>query len=285
VEKNSLKPALSISKQLELLKNKNLIIDNEEEAYQFLNENNYYRLNIYFHKLMDSKDHFVTGTRFSKIIQLYGYDRFLRHHMFSLLEFIEIEFKSKIANFLALKYGPDVFYKKELYKSSWKYEQISNSFWKEISRNENDPVILHHYNQYSGYFPIWVIVEFLSFNCISKFYANLQGSDQKEIAKTGYGINERYLGNWIHSLSVIRNICAHYGYLYKREFTVPISFGFDTKKFKNQENSLFGVFYCLHKISKNDRWARFYLNVCSKIPKSELIELYHFPSDISDLEE
>lgn len=65
--------------------------------------------------------------------------------------------------------------------------------------------------------------------CISKFFTNLQANDRKKIASKGFGINEYLLGNWIHSLSVIRNIYAHFGYLDKREYTVPISFGFDSQ--------------------------------------------------------
>ena len=122
---------------------------------------------------------------------------------------------------------------------------------------------------------------FLPFNCISKYLTNLQINDQKNIANIGYGINEYYLGNWIHSLSVVRNICAHYGYLYKREYTVPISFGYDSKKYINQENGLFGIFYCIRKLSTKDRWHEFISGIYDRIGEMLLIEHYNFPSDLS----
>jgi abortive infection bacteriophage resistance protein len=278
-----LKPPLTIDQQLEVLNAKGLVIDHIEEAHQFLTENNYYRLNIYFHKFMDSKDHFISGTTFSKLINVHENDTYLRQQVFSMLEPIEINFKTKIAYFLGNKYGSDVFYKKEIYKSSWNFEQIANSLWREISRNEKDPVISHHYEWYYGYLPIWVIVEYLTFGCISKYFVNLQEVDQKEIATNYFGINEYYLANWIHSLSVMRNICAHFGYLYKRNFNVSISFGSDREKYHDQENTLFGIFYSIKKLAKNACWQNFYTKVCQKIDEEILIKDYEFPSNLETL--
>jgi abortive infection bacteriophage resistance protein len=282
--KIKLKPALTIDQQIELLKSKGLFIDREDEAGRFLLENNYYRLNVYFHKLMDTRDHFKTGTNFSDIINIYNNDSFLRQQLFSLLEPIEINIKSKIAYYLATKYGSDVFYQKEVYKSSQKHDQIFALFQRDISRNENDPVILHHHNQYSGYFPIWVIVEYLSFHTISKYFTCLQVTDRKNIALKGFGINEYYFEKWIHSLSVMRNICAHFGYLYKREYTVPISFGRDSQKYDGLGNTLFGIFYSAKKLSKNDLWNKFFTGILKTLEKETLISDYYFPTDFSSLE-
>ena len=53
----ALKPALSVHDQIELLRQRGMTIDDEKKATAFLQSNHYYRLNIYFHKLMDSPDH------------------------------------------------------------------------------------------------------------------------------------------------------------------------------------------------------------------------------------
>jgi len=44
-----LKPALTIDEQISLLKKRGMTFVNEQKAKLFLSENNYYRLNIYFH--------------------------------------------------------------------------------------------------------------------------------------------------------------------------------------------------------------------------------------------
>ncbi|MHB0923922.1 MAG: Abi family protein [Bellilinea sp.] len=278
-----LKPAITIDQQIELLQSKGLVIDNKEEASLFLINNNYYRLNVYFHKLMNPQDHFIPGTKFSKIVEICKNDSYLRRNIISILEPIEIKFKTRIAYFLGRKYGSDAFYRKDIYKSAWITDQILHLFWKEISWNKSNPVISHHYTHYSGYFPIWVVVEFLTFNSISKYYSNLQSSDQKIFASEFFGINEYFLSNWIHSLSVMRNICAHYGYLYKREYTTPISFGYDSVKYKNQGNTMFGIFYSLRKLAGEDQWGHFYNGIINTIGEQALINDYNFPVDLSSL--
>ena len=277
------KPALTIDDQIVLLERRGLLFKHTDEERQFLIENNYYRLNLYFHKLMDSENHFQEGISLALIKNIYETDNFVRRKIFSMLEPIEIGLKTKIAYHLGNKYGSLVFYKKENFDSPKIYDQISNTFYHEITRNQNDFVVNHHYQNYSGYFPIWVIVEYLSFNCISNLFSNLKLEDQKEISKVYYNIDVNYFRKWIHSLSVFRNICAHFSYLFQRIYTVPISFGYDAIKFPNQENRLFGIFYAIKKISPINSFIPFYTNVCRHIGKEKLIEWYNFPGNYIDL--
>ena len=74
--------------------------------------------------------------------------------------------------------------------------------------------------KYAGLFPIWVVIEFFSFNTLSKFYKNLLEKDKKSIAKEMYSVNDYLSGQWMHVLSIQRNICAHYGYLFRREYPI-----------------------------------------------------------------
>ena len=274
-----LKPAITIEQQIELLESRGLVIDQKDKANLFLKDNNYYRLNVYFHKLMDNQNHFIPETNFSKVIKIYETDCYLRKQIFSMLEPIEIKLKTKIAYHIGCKYGSSAFYQKGIYKSARRCDQILQSFLKEISWEVKNPVISHHYERYSGYFPIWVIVEFLSFHNISKYYENLQTKDQKIIALEGFGINERLLISWFHSLSVMRNICAHFGYLYKREYAVPIKFGRDYAIYENKENTLFGIFYCIKHLSNINQWTYFFDDVCEIVGKETLIRDYFFPED------
>jgi len=278
-----LKPALKIEGQLSLLQKKGLIIKDTDEEHLFLRENNYYRLNVYFHLLMDSSDHFPDNLSLLQVKEIYDSDSFLRHQIFSLLEPIEVGIKTKMAYYLGNQYGSSAFYMKEIYKSPWIYDQILNVFWHEISRSEKDPVVAHHYMNYSGYFPIWVIVEYLSFNTISKLFGNLKNDDQKKIAGSFNSINERLFENWIHSLSVCRNICAHFGYLFKRSYAVPIKLGYDKAKFPDQERRLFGIFYAIKKLSNRDLWIRVLKNVYEYFGEERLINWYNFPENHSFL--
>ena len=80
-----LKPPLSIDDQLSRLEKRGLIINDYEAAKIFLSENNYYRINIYFHKLMDSTNHFLEGTKLDYVIGIYNNDRWLRSLNFQFI--------------------------------------------------------------------------------------------------------------------------------------------------------------------------------------------------------
>ncbi len=95
-----LKPALSIQDQIALLRTRGMIIDSETTAATFLASNHYYRLNIYFHKLMDSPDHFREGTQFSKVMAIYGNDSWLRNKILTILEPIEVKTRTQVSHYL-----------------------------------------------------------------------------------------------------------------------------------------------------------------------------------------
>ena len=44
---SSIKSPLTFNKQLELLKNRNIVVTNENQALEFLKNNNYYRFTVY----------------------------------------------------------------------------------------------------------------------------------------------------------------------------------------------------------------------------------------------
>jgi abortive infection bacteriophage resistance protein len=276
-----LKPALSIHEQIALLHKRGMIIDSEPNAAAFLASNHYYRLNIYFHKLMDSPDHFREGTQFSQVMAIYGNDSWFRNKILTVLEPIEIKTRTQVSHYLGITYGPDVFYQKSVYKDEPIWHAILDNFSNEIARNQSDPVIKHHRTHYAGLFPIWVVIEFLSFNTLSKFYSNLQEKDKKIIARNIYGVNDYLFGQWLHVLSVLRNTCAHYGYLYRREYPLrPImakSFGWDATK----NNRLFALLLVMRRLSDRRLWQEFIQTISDYENAKPFFHLtdYGFPED------
>lgn len=276
-----LKPALSIRDQIVLLRNRGMIIDSEPTAETFLASNHYFRLNIYFHKLMDSPNHFREGTQLSQVMAIYSNDRWLRNKILAVLEPIEIKTRTQVSHYLGITYGPDVFYQKDIYKDETIWQAIQGNFSNEITRNQSDPVIKHHRAHYGGLFPIWVIIEFLSFNTLSKFYSNLQEKDKKIIAKNIYGVNDYLFGQWLHVLSVLRNNCAHYGYMYRREYPLrPImakAFGWDGTK----NTRLFALFLVMRRLSDRRVWQDFIQIISDNEKKRPCFNLedYGFPDD------
>lgn len=277
----SLKKPLSISEQLGLLHNRGMIIDNPKEAHIFLECNHYYRLNIYFHKFMDSQDQFRDGIQFSQIISVYENDRWLRNKILSILEPIEIETRTRIAYHLALSYGSTALYNNSNFKVVDLHKHFLDRFNQEIIHNSRDPVIKHHQNKYGGQFPVWVAVEYLSFNSLSKLYKNLLARDKKEIATVFNKTNYYYLGQWLHSLSILRNICAHYGYLFRREFSIRPVIPKGFKWNPSQNNKLFALFLVMRRLSDRIIWESFMQELIVAEKTKDGFDLcdYGFPTD------
>ncbi len=96
-----------------------------------------------------------------------------------------------------------------------------------------DEFVDHHYSNYDGQIPIWVLTDLLDFSDLSKLYAGMRAADQKTIAdwfqvtiapgasKTARAkwVKHPPLANWLEHLTVVRNICAHHGRLWNRQLT------------------------------------------------------------------
>ena len=83
----------TIDEQLEILKSRGLIIEDESVAKEFLLYNNYYRVSGYSLTLRKN-DIFYESTTFQNIIDIYNFDHEFRHIILKYIENIEVKFKS-----------------------------------------------------------------------------------------------------------------------------------------------------------------------------------------------
>jgi abortive infection bacteriophage resistance protein len=75
----------AIDEQLEILKNRGLIVEDEEKAKAFLLKNNYYRISGFSLTLRDH-DSFYPHTTFQHIIDIYNFDRKFRNLLLKVIE-------------------------------------------------------------------------------------------------------------------------------------------------------------------------------------------------------
>lgn len=94
-----IKPPLTYQQQIEQLKGRGLIIDNEQKAIHLLENISYYRLSGYWFPLLaDKKAHiFKPGTKLQTAFSLYCFDRELRQLVLAELEKIEVAVRAKFA--------------------------------------------------------------------------------------------------------------------------------------------------------------------------------------------
>lgn len=280
-----LKQALSIENQIELLRSRGLGIDDDLKSQKFLRDNSYYRLDYYFKIIKAGSEKFPDGCSLRSIEALYEFDKFLRNRIFELLEPIELKLKSRISNHLGMNHGSDCFYHPELFidipENTEKFTSIQASFEREKKNGKNDPVIKHHESKYLGQYPIWVVVGYLTFSDMSKFYTVLSKQDKKGLVEQLYSIDAYYLESWLFALSILRNICAHFAPLFRREFAICPKLGnlFGWNSFQNKE--LFAMFLIIKRISSSEDWERFIQGLENLVENNKVVPLvnYGFPSN------
>ena len=212
------KSFLTQNQQVDLLIARGLSINNREIAIQKLQSINYYRFNTYFHQFLKDNT-FIPGTTFDNILSAYEKDTILRRTILKHLEEIEVKTRCQLSHELGRRYGPLAFYECSNFSNASVWAELQESFNKEISRDKKDPIAEHYYANHDGQFEVWVIVEYLSFGDLSRLFSISNNEIQNVVAKS-FNVHETLLKGWLQSLSILRNICAHYGYLRKREFSI-----------------------------------------------------------------
>lgn len=253
------KTSKTFKEQLEILKNRGLIINDETSALIILKEINYYRLSGYMLSLKTKDDLFLPNITFENVYSIYKLDKQLRLLLLDIIENIEIAFRTHISYHLAHKYGP-VGYKNP---KNFNDKEFHNQFLLDLKENINknkyrELFIKHHIKKYAGEFPIWVVVEVLSFGNLSKLFKNMRNEDKEIICETYYKIPFQYIQSWLHNLSYIRNVCAHYGRLYNKTFKVFPKFSNRDKKLFKPTGRIFDTIFILKKlIFNNQEWLNF----------------------------
>lgn len=100
------KPA-DFDTQLEMLKQRGLIINDEDTALKFLTSVSYFRMTSYWRLFeTDTTSHqFVSGTHIEDIISLYDFDKKLRTIIFTAIQDIEVALRTRIIHFFSLRHG------------------------------------------------------------------------------------------------------------------------------------------------------------------------------------
>lgn len=213
------KPFKTIKEQIELLKERGLIIEDEEYASFFLEHINYYHLSAYTKTFQNKSDNFTDGTKFEDVINIYKFDRKLRLLFLGLLEKIEISFKS-ILSYELTKDKDDIYWYSK--KENYTKEDVIDKFVDNL-KESNEKFIIKFYEKYtdSDYPPAWMFFESLSFGeC--RFLANSLHDNDKQIISAAYKLSKKTTLQMFYYMASLRNICAHHSWLWNKRFSSKI---------------------------------------------------------------
>ena len=213
----------NLDEQVEILKFKGLIINDENYAKKILLRENYFFLMGYRHLFMEPGDrHFKEGTTFEELYSLFLFDRSIRNVLFKYILVIENNLKSITSYQLSKKYGykeRDYLKAKNFTSDPNKQAQLNDLLKKmkrQIKVNGSQHTATQHYVSNYGYIPLWILVKVLSFGIVSEMYSILKPEDQKEIANV-YDIDTNSLIVYLPILANYRNLCAHEDILYENK--------------------------------------------------------------------
>ena len=96
-----------ITTQLAMLKQRGLIVNDDDNALKQLASISYFRLASYW-KIFETDEtthQFASGTRLEDVISLYNFDKELRSIIFTAIQDIEVALRTRIIHFFSMAHG------------------------------------------------------------------------------------------------------------------------------------------------------------------------------------
>ena len=218
------KQAITLEDQINILKQRGLILNDEDETLDVLGHISYFRLAGYWRPLEQDKQRhiFKPNSHFSTVVSLYRFDTELRMLIFSAIQQIEIAVRTKMIQHVALKHGPFWFMDTALASNSGIHAFCLNNLKQELSRS-SDEFIKEHFRKYSSpsFPPVWKTLEVASMGTLSKLYNNLNDFKVRKRIAHDFNLPEHQcMGSWLRSLTVVRNACAHHARLWNAHISI-----------------------------------------------------------------
>lgn len=257
------------------LADRGLQIDDPAKVEKYLGNIGYYRLIGYglpFEQFNCGQrlGRYTNETTFDQILNAYIIDRKIRILLLSAIERIEVTVRNTINHSMCCKYdSAHWFTDPSLFKETARFSHAS--FLKEIHRSTGKSAksgsdkeklreifIHHYYSEYDApeYPPCWMVAEVLSIGSWSKVYEHLSSSKDRKSISTKFDLSPKTLQSWMHSLTFLRNICAHHGRLFGRKLPLAPN---NAKNLPLQDDNYLFNFVCvvwhmLKTISPSSSW-------------------------------
>ncbi len=224
-----------------LIDDRGLSVDDPESLNSFLAHTNYYRFSGYAREFQRDPrygdNRFVEGATFEEIRRIIDIDADMRSLLLKQLSVVEIALRSMLAYEYGRAYGEKAFYldfafyndspnPKDDRPSSIvrgilsdldkdKSNMVSRYVDRDANRNGFEDKLLRYSNV-----PIWVAVEVMSFGRVSNLITYAKDAAPARAAAASYGLQWAPFADIVHSLSVLRNLCAHHRQLWNRRMGI-----------------------------------------------------------------
>lgn len=231
-KKNYTKAPISFKDQLSKLEGRGLTVEDSDKAITYLNSISYYRLSAYFLPYQKTKDTFNTGTTFNQIIKTYMFDKDLRLLVFDCIERLEIAIRTQFIYAMALHYNDSHWQdNKSLFINPFynsignivdPYTDLQNIISKAKTNRRPEVFIKHYTDTYNSPSnpPSWMCLELLTIGELSHVFRGLRNNSDKKRIASFFGVHHKVFTSWLHTLTYVRNLCAHHSRLWNRDLAI-----------------------------------------------------------------
>ena len=221
------KPFKTLDQQIAILKNRGLIIKDENKIEKLLCFTNYYNvINCYSKYFQKDTDVYINSASFEEVMSVYYFDEEIKNVLFKNIIEVEKSFKSVLSYVFS-----------EAHRESYSYLNIQNfdcnrdltvianmianiaRVIRSNSKEKTDNAIKHYIKNHNE-IPLWVLINFMDFGLTLHFYHCMKKGDQNRVAKIfGENISEIKKENIVldsaklfrilNNVREVRNIVAH----------------------------------------------------------------------------
>lgn len=299
----------TLDEQIEILKNRGLVINDIDGTKRLLLRENYFFINGYRHIFLKNRNgnEFIKGTTFEELYAVFQFDRNFRNILFKNLLIVENNLKSILSYCLSKKYGikeKDYLKPSNFSQDIKKIRQVNDVLSKikrQIKLNGRQHSATLHYLSNYGYVPLWILVKLLSFGMINELYSILKPEDKLLIAEY-YNLDVETLGIYIGLLSNYRNLCAHEDVVYDHKTQKEIP---DTRyhrildiptmndEYEYGKNDIYAVIIMLKQVLDERDFSSFIGEVSYElslldgrvevIPQRKILDRMGFPENWEDI--
>ena len=274
-----------------LLKQRGLIIPNEQKAVSYLSTISYFRFSAYLYPLLKEPktEHlYKEDATFDKALDMYRFDRKLRILFFNEIEKIEVAIRTAMNNLITNELN-DVFWatNPKYFRNPAIFAKTLKLIQTETAKTKED-FIAHFQSKYSNpYPPIWMITEIIPLGVLVNLCNNLASKSLLKKVAHQFGLPLPVFSSWIVLLVNLRNICGHHTRLWNREIPFT-SHKLNNPKFAwiNSDNTdmkrvyfrICIIKYLLFTVSPNNKFTQKLKSLLAEYPTVD-IRAMGFPAD------
>lgn len=216
-----MKIATTIEEQISILEGRGMIIMNKDKAKEILLDIGFYRLGFYtfpfeesFPNLRNRNHKLIDGTTLEDVVDLYYFDFDLRKILTNYLNRIEVNIRTFITYHCSIKHKNN---------NIWFVDKsvIAQSYISKFDRNvyntvQKNPVIMRHHRirPNDRYAPAWKTLEFMTLGNMITLCESIKDTKTKREIANYYNCSLEQFFNYINTIRIIRNSCAHGACIY-----------------------------------------------------------------------